>query len=421
MKSEKSIGRGRGNSFFDFIGMLILALYCMNFLNKGIYIPLAIFPIILICLFALKYNPEFTLTLLTLTGFCVVYAVVHYFYHFSSKGIIIMYLTYPITLYVLGYIVTRGESKKMYQYLVVIIVSFTLVGFLSLMNTVSIYGDMTNAIQAFGGRRLVMNIWDNSLISATGINTSLSFGLAMLPIIFLKDKGNKKSNIVRVIAFLSFLASTYCVIQLGNRTGLGIIILSILVAFFLIHNNGKKILVISTSVTIFFIMKIGFDKDILGIRSAWETTLLYARLESAELGSDSRITTWLDTLNGLVVNPMGGKETSISITYAHNLWLDVAFEGGIFPFALLIIFTIISIISLVQFQKYKHPLILQGLVLTIITAFFITFMVEPIIQGWFTYFNIFCFIVGMMQRNNLGYRRNITNDKFIEAYPVKWL
>jgi len=342
--------------------------------------------------------------------FSIIYALVQYYYKFSTNGTILLYLIYPFTLYVMGYIVTNGKYKKMYQYLILVIVSFTLFGYLSLLNTVLTYGDMTSAIKTFGGQRLVMNFWDDSFITATGINTLLSFGLAMLPLVFLKDNKDKHNNTIRIMALLSFVAATYCVLQLGNRSGFAIIVLSFLVTTLFVRKASlKKVAGIFSTAFFLLIFKYLFDQNMFGLRFAWENTLLYARLQSTDIGSDSRVLAWKLTFNGLFENPMGGKETLIPLNYAHNLWLDVAFEGGFFPFAVLVLFTLISIGSIITFRRYNHPVVLKGIVIALFTAFIITFMVEPVIQGWFTYFNIFCFIVGMIQRQNFEYRREIAN------------
>ncbi|WP_141564136.1 O-antigen ligase family protein [Carnobacterium maltaromaticum] len=355
-------------------------------------------------------------TVLILLGFSSTYSVFQYFYGFSTTGTILLYLLYPFTLYTLGYIVTAGKYKKMYQYFTVIILSFTLFGFLSVLNTILTYGTMGSAISAFGGRRLVMNLWDNSFISATGVNTTLSFGLAMLPIIQIKEEKLKNSNLIRAIALFCFLAATYSVIQLGNRTGFVIIILTFLTTIMLTKKTSvKKITGIFSIVLSILFLKYLFDNNFLGLRSSWENTILFTRLQSADLGSDPRFLNWSLAFKGLFENPMGGKMTHIPIEYVHNIWLDTAYEGGVIPFGFLLVLTIIAIKEVVRFRKYEHPTMLKGIVITLFVAFIATFMVEPVIQGWFTYFNIFCFILGMVQRQNVEYVN--TSPKLVTEAP----
>lgn len=386
-------------SYKDLMWMSIIFLYCVNFFNIGVYIPLLIFPMICIILVKYKYNVLFIVTLMTLLGFSFFYSIFQYFYGLSSYGTILLYLIYPCTLYSLGYIVTNGELKKIYRYLLIIIVSFTSYGYFSVLKTLLTYGGMTAAVNEFGGQRLVIDLWGNNLISATGINTLLSFGLAMLPVAFLNDQKDSYSKNIRSIAFLCFLFSTYSIIQVGNRTGIIIIMLTFITTLTLVNKmNLKKFLKFVLGLITFFITKNFYDSNILGLKDEVKSSLLYARLQSADLSSDPRFNTWKITFRGMFHNPMGGKKTPIPLKYSHNLWLDVGYEGGVIPFLFLVILTLIAFLSLFKFCKLNTPVLLKGILISLFVASISTFMVEPVIQGWFTYFNIFCFILGMVQR-----------------------
>src|SRR5699024_256622 len=105
-----------------------------------------------------------------------------------------------------------------------------------------------------------------------------------------------------------------------------------------------------------------------------------------------------EVIKGLIAHPMGGRETDISLSYAHNLWFDVAYDAGVVPFILLLFFSLLSYLSLVKLSLLDHPSFIKVLFICIYTGFFVIFMTEPIMASTERfYFVIFCLISGITQ------------------------
>jgi hypothetical protein len=389
----------------EILWSLVIVLYCINFLNVGIYIPFLLLPHLLIYVFKNRFSKVFFGTLSLLTLFSIVFTVSNYHYGFiENKVVLAIRLFYPVCLFILGYKLINKDFdyQKTYRYLFLIIISFTMFGFLSLMNTIFTFGNIQVASEVLKGR-MVISIWGDQLISATGLNTFLSIGLFLLPIIFLTDSTLKHIKAVKIISIICFVASVYCVFQLGNRTGLGIIVASFIVITLYKKPNVIRFVKWTCFTFLLLFFRILFDQNFLGMRQAWENTFMYSRFHENDLTEDPRYEAWNSAFWGLFEHPLGGRKTEIPLSYAHNMWLDVGYDSGILPFVLLIAFTLLSMLSLITFIKVKRPMILRCLIIGLYTAFFITFAAEPILQGWFTYFTIFCFILGIIQRLNSNY------------------
>ncbi|MBO0996446.1 hypothetical protein IOC57_01530 [Bacillus sp. SD075] len=397
----------RGKNFFsykDIIYCFSIAIYCSNFLDIGSYIPIIFLPYITYYIFKNRFNRVFYATSFVLLFFSIIYASMLYFYKFATLPAIIGRVYYPICFYILGDMLVKNDYhyKKTFRYFYLIIVSSTMYGFLSLIKTIWLYGDMTSAIESEG--RMVINLWGNNVISATGMNAYISLGLGLLPICFLSDK--YKSQKLKIVSIICFSAAVYTTLNLGNRTGLAIIILSSLMVIVFTGKIGmKKILRLILIIFYLLILYILYIQNFFGVKNAWENTLMYSRFTTSDLGDDPRFTAWKSTFMGLFENPLGGRQTNIEIGYAHNLWLDIGYDVGILPNILLMIFTLISIISVMSFITLEHPMFVKGLIIALYTSFFITFFVEPILQGLVDYFTFFCFVVGAIQRLNYDFKR----------------
>ncbi|MCX6185827.1 MAG: hypothetical protein NTU43_02370, partial [Bacteroidetes bacterium] len=87
--------------------------------------------------------------------------------------------------------------------------------------------------------------------------------------------------------------------------------------------------------------------------------------------------------------------------YAHNLWLDVALKAGYYPLLILLIITIKYLITLGKILVMKlYTPFFRILLVGITVAFYSTFMVEPIMDGYFTMFCLYCFFFGFINFEN---------------------
>src|SRR5699024_9631435 len=281
----------------------------------------------------------------------------------------------------------------------IIFVSFIYM-FLNYFNTISLYGSLETAKLSLGGRALI-DFWDNTERPATFVIVSLSFGLAAIPTLFfnIEKLGKKLNFFIKISLLFVFFTSLYLSIQLGSRTSVIIIIVSLIVVQLALFKFTFRTLI--NYILIFICLGISkylFEANVFDLKEMWINSQLYERFQSSGMGS-SRFFAWKEVLIGIFNYPLGGRKSLSSLEYVHNLWLDVANDVGIFPLALIIIFTAFSITSLLKFIISKqHPVLIKPLFLSILV---ISFMTEPILKTQEIFLFVFFYlIVGLLQGLN---------------------
>lgn len=146
-------------NYKELICCFLIAAYSSNFMNIGHYIPILFLPFILYYVFKNRFSSVFYITSFVLMSFSIIYTTLLFFYNFSTLSALLARLIFPISLYILGDMLVKNDYqyKKTLRYLFLIIVSSTMYGFLSLIKTITVYGNMKSAIASEG--RVVMNLW----------------------------------------------------------------------------------------------------------------------------------------------------------------------------------------------------------------------------------------------------------------------
>ncbi|MEK3987463.1 hypothetical protein MHB77_29460 [Paenibacillus sp. FSL K6-3166] len=351
--------------------VLTIMVYCLNVFNKGYFALFFIVPVAVVILLKSRFKIDLQQSVLII--FSIVFSTVLSNYGLRDSNIVFLNLISPIAFYIFANNLSkRNNQNKTLKIMLLIAASLSLFGFLSVVNT--------RGIEL--GWRGVVSIWGGN-ITATGVNTYLSLGLSLLPLILLSK--NKK---IRLISLVLFSVSLYSMFALGNRTGLLIIALSVVCSFLFTGNlTGKKLSI----GTIILLSSFLFYQYL-------NTTMIGDRLSSGSFFSDPRFQAWRIALTGLADHPFGGKLTVLPLSYAHNMWLDVGHEAGLIPMILLLVFTLLSLKKLIFILKSDSPLDIKIIFICFFVAFFVTFFLEPIMEGWFYYFNIFCFVFGVLSR-----------------------
>jgi len=389
----------------DIVLISILVVYTFNLLGKSAYLILVFIPFMIFTCTKIDYRKKhfFTLTILLLFLLSTVLTSLYYGYLSTISSIEILF--YPILFYLIGVKLTSNdyEYKKSYIILYMIIFVTFIYMFLNYFNTISLYGSLETAKLSLGGRALI-DFWDNTERPATFVIVSLSFGLAAIPTLFfnIEKLGKKLNFFIKISLLFVFFTSLYLSIQLGSRTSVIIIIVSLIVVQLALFKFTFRTLI--NYILIFICLGISkylFEANVFDLKEMWINSQLYERFQSSGMGS-SRFFAWKEVLIGIFNYPLGGRKSLSSLEYVHNLWLDVANDVGIFPLALIIIFTAFSITSLLKFIISKqHPVLIKALFLSIFVAFFISFMTEPILRTQERFlFVLFCLIVGLLQGLN---------------------
>jgi hypothetical protein len=386
----------------EILFILIIGLYAANFLNKGIIITFLLMPFILWKVISKKLTKRVIIMSSLLMLFSAYYTLTVKLYGFSNVNIVLGgYFVAPVIFYWAGYTLINKENriKKSYYLIFTVAISTMLFGIMSIVRTVQIYGSLENASPTFGGRA-VMSFWGENFLSATGMNTYVSLGIALTPLLFLKDASIRKLKTTKILILVISVISLYVSLSLGNRTGLLILGASCVSVFFYATKlTPRKII---SMVAVFFFLILGFLMvigNLFGIKDKWFSTTIGNRMRNFSAVDDPRFTAWGESFTGMFSNPTGGRKTELSLNYAHNLWLDVGYDAGVIPFLLLVLFSLMGLISIRKFIKGNSPTFLKALMITCFTSITVTFFLEPIMQGWFYYFTIFCLFLGLIHKH----------------------
>lgn len=391
------------SSIFNYIrntGVLIIvlvALYLINPYSKDYLIGYILVPLVLIDRNFIKNNLDFDVLLLLLFSFS--YALFYSFDADATQGrqYIFIYALTPPTFYLIGKYLARNNPTPTQLFYVL----FTIGSIFSVSAVISVYLNFNEGGFAQLERSIPM-IWDGNPVSATIMGGFMTLNMC-IPALLIISQG-KKNLIFNIIAIGLFLVSLICVLRLGSRTQLGIFLLSSVMAIiYIIPRQAFKKNIILVGILLGIILYIGrnvsFDLD-----AEWMTTFA-DRMSGGtdELASGGgRMEKWTKSLEYLFTHPLGWNKNDFG--YSHNLWLDVLRATGIVPFLFLIIFSLRSVFKIKNtFSQNKANITFNAQILIYSLAFFLLFMVEPIFEGIFSFFVLFCLFQGIINKygNNL--------------------
>ncbi|MEL6305851.1 MAG: hypothetical protein AAFQ20_13830, partial [Bacteroidota bacterium] len=194
-----------------------------------------------------------------------------------------------------------------------------------------------------------------------------------------------------------YLISLLCVLRLGSRTQVALSLFTVVVAIF--YKMGKQN--IKKNIGLFALIFIGVNIAISYITLDTSSELLSAyadRADSKTNGAASaggRTARWEKSFEQMFKDPLGWNVEEFG--FSHNLWLDATRVGGLLSLFLLMLFTISSIKKVLQlYRLYPKPRLLDGQLILYCTSFMLSFFVEPILEGYFILFSLFCLILGML-------------------------
>jgi len=358
-----------------------------------------------------RFNFVSDVQFIVLCLFVFSYSLISYFYDFVPINLATKYILYFIFFYLFGRSIKYNNERGLLLYLYMVIFGLSMFGILSVSYSVVVSGN----INASGPRLSAVPWLDGSEdLSATNVGCYLSLGIALAGMILVKS-----SKSMKLLNVVFAMGAIYSSILLGNRTGIIIAAISIAIVYMLRlkensvkKNMGLLLITISCLIALPFM----YDMDILGIKEIWEGSSSYARFEQLDLATDPRIDAWGEAFEGLFVNIFGGKETALSLYFAHNLWLDVGWRTGLLPFLLLVCFTFQTLQRFWVVYRSDYSKYTKFIITVILVGFYLPFFVEPIIEGDLYLFTAFCFISGVisgMARKNKIIEGKQTNANFV--------
>ena len=355
----------------------------------------------------LAQNLDFDFFILFL--FSLVYGL---FYFFQPEMLIqtfLFFALFPPIFYLLGKYVAFKIPQEHNLYLIILIVGvlFSSTALLSVSQSL-IKGGFIQV------ERTLPNFWTGTPMSATKMGSFFTFNMCIPALILV---GRNKFNILfKLLGLGIFVVSLLCIFRLGSRTQVAICAFSTgLALIYLIPRQNIKqnlklfIILFFTGLLIYLYIPLSLDADYLSV--------LGDRINNPDSSSTAsagnRTQRWAKSIENLFIKPFGWSRNEFG--YSHNLWFDVAQDSGLLPFIFLLIFTIRNFINT------KRALFLRGkdisfksLILTFVMAANLQFFVEPIMQGAFSMFVVYCFFQGVIK--NYIEKNEVMNTK---AVPIK--
>lgn len=344
------------------------------------------------------FRSQFVLENWDRTGlWLLLFSIVHgLFYALNpEKGVqyILVYIATPITLYLWGKYLFASLSKSEQFYALLLVIGFLL----AIPALLSVMLNIMDGGFAQSDRNIPM-FWSNTKMNATGMAAHFIFAMCIPAILASsRDYIGFKSKLLLAIFYV---LSMVCVLRLGSRTQLGITMLSFLaaLAYILPRQNVKRnaLLFAIISLSVFFIVeKVSFDLDANWLNS------FSRRLEKGGAGEvasgGGRTNRWVKSFDYMVKMPLGWDVKEFG--HSHNLWLDMYRSGGVIVFFLLLIFSIRAGRDIWKAIRINlNKISLNTVLLTYGMAFYLLFMVEPVIDGSFNLFALFCLFIGMVNK-----------------------
>lgn len=378
--------------YFKLVGVLLVglfALYLINPLDKGFLVGYLLIVPIYINKKLLKQNLDKDFVLLLLLA--VIYGLFYALDPVDGIQLIFIYSLFPPTFYLLGKLMVKPNNPDNYIFYLLFL-SFALY---SMPAVISVYLNF-----AEGGfaqvQRSIPYIWTGEPLSATGMGAFLTLNMC-IPAILIA--GRKSVRLwLGLFMIVLFILSLICAIRLGSRTQLSVfLITSIVATIYVLRRQTTKenvvLLFFLAVIVVFVLNKVSFD-----LSADWLSAFA-DRMDSR--GSDvasggGRVERWEKSLRNLFTKPLGWDLREFG--YAHNLWLDVLRAAGIIPFTILLIYTVRSFIQIRKISRNTNNLFIKSLIFIYGLAFLLIFMVEPIFEGIFSLFVLFCFYKGVINK-----------------------
>ncbi|WP_367298120.1 O-antigen ligase family protein [Loigolactobacillus coryniformis] len=397
--------------------LLIVLVYCFNFLGVGVYAPLLLIPKVIRLLMKKHFDRSFLFSMLCIVVANTVFSFTSLFYNDYTYGDLVLILLFPFAMYLVGYdsdykaLSNKEVLSLSFINIRLIFMALTFYILLSYMKTIYIYGNVENTTVALMGRN-ILNFWNNTEISTTGMSTILAPCLGIFPLLFIKSKS--LSIISKIVIAFSFLASSYVTMAMGSRTSILIIIVSGIVAllFLVIKKKHKvRILTLSAIIAIIFFWIVNHS-DLLVLK----------RFSEGTGENDVRFTVWKYTLQNFTHLIVGGRTIILpnNVKFVHNMWLDILYDVGVVPFLFAILFSILNLILILKLIKQDNVSILTKLTfLLIFVSYSMSFMLEPVYNGWLPSFVLYCFFMGMAYKVYFLSKRNLKEVKREEGFHDK--
>lgn len=382
---------------------ILLLIFMGIFGNYYIFFLLSIF---LIVCYILK-NKKILIPKSSSFALLTVFELLYLFFSLLYNTFEISIFLFPILFYYDGFLLIEMSNnackKKEYIFTIIksIIFGLFIHGMLNYFNNL-------NSVN-----RNVIDYWTNTPLSATlQAMLVVLYNSLLFYYLFYERKITKK-----ILYLVGFVFSLLYLFLIATRTGIIIILVTLVInVIYSLHLSGKL-----TMKKLFFIIIIvlilifSYNKDIFNIKSMYEKSNLYYRINDNTVRSsdDHRFYYQINTLNKIFESFIFKPDIK-EYAYAHNMWLDIGKNTGILPFLFLFAFSVVSIVQVLKYTKYlKNKNGLKIAFVSMIFALNVNFFVEPIVP---LFLGVYCFIIGMTEANyrRIKKERNLNHENIMD-------
>jgi hypothetical protein len=269
-------------------------------------------------------------------------------------------------------------------------------------------GFVVNPLQGIISTRGAHNIWTQMYINGPSLDLYSYLGVSLISAIVygfryklqIKFVSSFTMNLVFLFTFIIFALGLYSSIILGARTPWIVISVSFVACFLVIFLNvdskTKKIIPaisIAISTALFVIYFETISASFIRLLIFFGVDNVFSRFEDFGIET-GRYQSFLDVILGIMDYPGGGRLINISEGYAHNIWLDSAYDTGIISMSLLLLYHLLQIIFFVRLVRSQLPMLIKIFSTCSTIAFFAAFSQAPVIQSSIGYFTLSCFYFG---------------------------
>ena len=374
--------------------IFILFLVSMNYLNliNEVIVRFGIYSLFM--LIVLWKKPTFNLEFILLLAFTTSYFFIYIQYRDYSKwSHIELWFGAPM-MYFMGKNFITPKSIKFFKWLIYAVV-FGLFMYASL-NMI----DYVKEYAAGSGPRIAYDFWVGHMIGAPLMGVYIT-PVALLLTYNLFHLNWKKDLFIKIVHFISFGLSVYFTILLQNRSYFFIVSIVFVLMFLLqiVLNKFKMLKPTFIAVVFIGIIYFSYKFNVFGIQTFIVDTAWYTRvIKTIENGIliDGRFTIYPLVRDQFKLYPLGGYQMDLGgLVYAHNLWLDILYAVGRYPFFIFVGYTLLTITTIVRINFNKHiDTSIKILISSVYLGFTLNFMVEPIIEGVPYVLIIFCLVNG---------------------------
>ncbi len=371
---------------------VFLFFFLLNPYNLNMYFGYILVGLILFKKGFILKNLDSTFLLLLVTS--GIYALFYALNPHAGSQYILIYALFPASFYLLGkyvYLKIDGNKTHLFYFLFLLAALYAMTPLVSVFLNIREggFGQLDRSLPLF---------WNGQLVSATIMGSYYTLNMCIPALLIVQQKKTNWS--LKIIASVIFLLSLACSLRIGSRTQILIFIITLFcsIIYIIPRQSAKRNFI---TFLLFFlglyvlISNVSFDFD-----QDWLSAFA-SRMEKG--GSDDiasgggRSERWVKSIGNIFEQPLGWKAEDFG--HSHNMWLDVLRVSGVIPFFLLIGFSIKSFLILKsKVSKNKTNLAFNNLLIVYFIAFNLVFMVEPIFEGVFEMFAIFCLYMGIVAK-----------------------